>query len=195
MVEKTIKLPAPDRRGRRSLESVLEARRSVREFTREPLTDRELSQLLWSAQGVTDAAGGRTAPSAGALYPLELYVATPDGFYHYEPERHRLSPLSDRDRRRAIYRSALRQEAIRDAAAVFVIAAVYRRTTGKYGAKQGLRYVHMDAAHCAQNLLLQAVALDLGAVPIGAFHEAEVQQAVGLTEHEPLYLVAVGRPR
>jgi SagB-type dehydrogenase family enzyme len=167
----------------------------VREFTREPLTDRELSQLLWSAQGVTDAAGGRTAPSAGALYPLELYVATPDGFYHYEPERHRLSPLSDRDRRRAIYRSALRQEAIRDAAAVFVIAAVYRRTTGKYGAKQGLRYVHMDAAHCAQNLLLQAVALDLGAVPIGAFHEAEVQQAVGLTEHEPLYLVAVGRPR
>jgi SagB-type dehydrogenase family enzyme len=194
--EETIDLPPPQRRGRQSLESVLGARRSVREFGEAPLSERHISQLLWAGQGISDPDGLRTAPSAGALYPLELYLSTGDGVFRYRPDGHRLARLSDRDRRAMIYRHALRQEAIREAAAVFVIAAVYRRTTGKYGRTTGLRYVHLDAGHCAQNLLLQAVALGLGAVPVGAFHEEKVQEVLGLpVDHEPLYLVAVGHPR
>ena len=177
---------------RKSLEETLAQRRSVRQYTDQPLTMEEISQLLWAAQGVTRDWGARTAPSAGALYPLEVYVATPEGLYHYLPDGHRAEMLSQEDLRRALARAGLDQSAIHDAPAVFVIAAVYARTSGKYG-KRAERYVKLEAGHVGQNILLQAVALDLGGVPIGAFHDDQVQRALGLpANYEPLYLIPVG---
>jgi SagB-type dehydrogenase family enzyme len=191
-----LRLPAPEQKGKMSLEEALARRRSVREFTREALTERELSQLLWAAQGITHPEGLRTAPSAGALYPLELYVGLASGFYRYEPRPHQLVRLSDRDLRAAMCHVALDQQAITQAAAVFVIAAVYERTSRKYGAARTPRYVHMEVGHAAQNLLLEAVALGLGGVPMGAFEDEALQKVLALPEdHHPLYLIPVGHPR
>ncbi len=191
-----IALPPPQRSGHMSLEEALARRRSVREFTSKPLSDRQISQLLWAAQGITHEEGLRTAPSAGALYPLEVYVASSAGFYHYDPRRHELQRRSSRDLRPELYEAALEQEAVREAPAVFVISAVYSRTAQKYGNARTPRYVHMEAGHAAQNLLLEAVALGLGAVPIGAFNDAQVQKVLGLpTEEQPLYLIPAGYAR
>ena len=190
-----IPLPAPATDGQTSIEAALAQRRSVREFSARPLTDAELGQLLWAAQGITDQTGYRTAPSAGALYPLEIYVATGDGLFHYEVDRHALATLDRTDLRPALHQAALRQGAVSQAPALFVIAAVYQRTAGKYGAERSPRYVHLEAGHAAQNLLLQAVALGLGAVPIGAFDDTDVQRVLNLpAEEEPLYLIPVGQP-
>jgi SagB-type dehydrogenase family enzyme len=179
-----------------SLEETLVQRRSVRSFQGTPLTAAELGQLLWAAQGVSEERGYRTAPSAGALYPLELYVATEEGTFHYLPQGHRWQILSRSDARQDLYEAALRQDPVRQAPAVFVIAAVYERTAQKYGGGRSPRYVHLEAGHAAQNLLLQAVALGLGAVPIGAFDDGGVQEALALpTDHEPLYLIPVGHPQ
>jgi SagB-type dehydrogenase family enzyme len=189
-------LPPPSLEGGTSLEETLARRRSVREFDDTPLTAAELGQLLWAAQGLTDERGFRTAPSAGALYPLELYVVTANGVFHYEPQGHQLSAVRLDDPRAALYEAALRQEAVRGAPAVFVVSAVYARTEQKYGAQRSPRYVHLEAGHTAQNLLLQAVALGLGAVPIGAFQDEQVQETLGLpSDHEPLYLIPAGHPR
>jgi SagB-type dehydrogenase family enzyme len=178
-----------------SFEEAVARRRSVREFTREALTERELSQLLWAAQGITHSEGLRTAPSAGGLYALELYLASASGFYWYEPRPHQLVRLSDRDLRAAMCRAALDQEAVTQAPAVFVIAAVYERTSRKYGTARTPRYVHMEVGHAAQNLLLEAVALGLGGVPIGAFEDKALQKALALpVDHHPLYLIPVGHP-
>lgn len=194
-VEVSRTLPAPADSGRVSLEEALSRRRSVREFAQRALSDREVSQLLWAAQGITHAEGYRTAPSAGALYPLEVYVATASGLYHYEPRGHRLMQRSPADLRAVMQGAALSQEAVGEAPAVFVIAAVYARTAVKYR-ERSERYVHLEAGHAAQNLLLQAVALRLGAVPIGAFDDARIQRALALpADHEPLYLIPVGEPR
>jgi SagB-type dehydrogenase family enzyme len=193
--EHSRELPPPERKGRMSLEEALAARRSVREFTGQPITDRELSQLLWAAQGIESTDGRRTAPSAGALYPLEVWVATPSGFYHYEPHKHRLAQHLERDLRPNIYRAALMQEAILQAPAVFVIAAVYQRIAQKYGEQRAARYVHMEVGHAAQNLLLEAVALGLGGVLIGAFNDREVEKVLSLPpDQKPLYLIPVGHP-
>ena len=190
------RLPAPEHKGKMSLEKALACRRSIREFTDEPLTERELSHLLWAAQGITDAEGLRTAPSAGAIYPLEIYLATGKGFYHYEPRGHRLVRLSEGDLRAAMRRAALDQEAITQAPAVFVLAAVYERMSRKYGAARTPRYVHMEVGHAAQNLLLQAVSLGLGGVPVGAFDDQALQKALGLpVDQHPLYVIPVGHPR
>jgi len=188
-------LPAPRRKSDVSLEEALSRRRSVREYTEEPLTWEEIGQLVWAAQGITADWGGRTALSAGALYPLEVYVATAEGVYHYLPRGHRVEMVSSSDVRQALWRPALLQDWVREAPAVFVIAAVYERTERKYGSRAE-RYVKLEAGHACQNLLLQAVALDLGAVPVGAFYDDQVQAVLGLAaDHEPLYLVPVGHPR
>ncbi len=195
-VGEKIALPAPVRQGQMSVEEALRRRRSVREFSGKPLTYQQLGQLCWAAQGITQRDGRRTAPSAGALYPLELYVVTAIGFFHYEPARHELEVLDRRDLRRDLHRAALSQDSVRDAAAVFVITGNYARTAGKYGSARSPRYVHLEAGHAAENLLLEAVALDLGAVPVGAFDDARVQKAVSLPAgEEPLYLIPVGHPR
>lgn len=191
-----IALPPPARSGHMSLEEALARRRSVREFSDEPLSDQEVSQLLWAAQGITHPEDLRTAPSAGALYPLELYLVNAAGFYRYDPQRHELQRRSERDLRPALYRAALEQDSVKEAPAVFVITAIYGRTARKYGDVRSPRYVHMEAGHAAQNLLLQAVALGLGAVPVGAFNDAQVQKLLGLAaEEQPLYLIPTGHPR
>lgn len=189
-------LPPPALAGHTSLEETLSRRRSCREFEARPLTMTELGQLLWAIQGTTHERGFRTAPSAGALYPLEIYLVTEEGIFHYEPEGHHLAVMSHDNPSASLYRAALSQEAVRQAPAVFVVTAVYERTAQKYGDERSPRYVHLEAGHAAQNLLLQAVALKLGAVPIGAFHDEEVQAALELpADHKPLYLIPVGHPK
>ncbi len=189
-----IELPPPRLKSEVSLEEVLSARRSVREFDPRPLEWDEISQLLWAAQGESDT-GRRTAPSAGALYPLEIYLALPEGYYHYQPQGHRLAQLGSDDLREALWSAGLRQEAVRQAPAVFIITAIVERTAGKYG-ERAERYVQLEAGHAAQNLLLQAVALDLGAAPIGAFDDERVLDFLDLpSEYTPLYLIPVGAPK
>lgn len=190
-----IDLPAPRLQGDVSLEQALARRRSVREFTGQDLTLEQISQLLWSAQGITDEEWGfRTAPSAGALYPLELYVVRDVELYHYQPAEHALARTEAQDARQAVWKAGLEQGALRDAPVVFLICAVYQRTAQKYG-QRATQYVHIEAGHAAQNLLLQAVALGLGGVPIGALYEDQLQAALALpADHEPLYVLAVGYP-
>ena len=191
-----IPLPPPNLDGPLSLERAISQRRSVRAFQDTPLTEAELGQLLWAAQGITHPRGFRTAPSAGALYPLELYVVTAEGIHHYTARDHTLRTVSHQPAQSALHEAALGQDAVRTAPAVIVITAVYERTAQKYGDQRSPRYVHMEAGHAAQNLLLEAVALNLGAVPVGAFHDEEVQAALALpSDHEPLYLIPVGHPR
>lgn len=190
----TVELPSPRTDGELSLEETLAARRSIRDFTPEELTLEEISQILWAAQGITASWGGRTAPSAGALYPLEVYVATSDGLSRYLPEGHRAESISTADVREALAEAALGQAAVADAPAVFVITAVPARTEAKYG-ERAERYVQMEAGHVAQNVLLQAVALGLGGVPIGAFSDQEVAEVFSLEPGEvPLYLIPIGHP-
>ncbi len=191
----TIKLPLPRMDSEVSLEETLAQRRSIRSFTTEALTLDEISQLCWAAQGVTRKDRGfRTAPSAGALYPLELYLVTPDGLYHYDPGAHELAVLSTEYLRGKLADAALRQSSVYSGSCIFVITAVYARTSKKYG-DRARQYVHMEVGHAAQNLLLQAVALGLGGVPIGAFHDDRVADVLGLPgDHEPLMIIPVGHP-
>lgn len=177
-----------------TLDDVLSRRRSVRQFGAHALSEDEILRLCWAAQGITDADGCRTAPSAGALYPLELSVATAVGLFAYDPPHHRLVRRTGDDLRPAMQWAAGAQEAVGDSPAVFVIAAVPARSTRKYGSR-GERYVHLEAGHTAQNLLLEATALGLGAVPIGAFDDARLREVLDLPGgHDVLYLIPVGEP-
>lgn len=186
---RVIELPAPKFDGTVPLERALAQRRSVRSFEHNPLTLEEVGQLVWAAQGISSNRGYRTAPSAGATYPLIIYVSVGNvdslqpGIYRYRPREHDLVTMIDGDRRDALTRASLRQGAIRTAPAVFIVTAKYERTTGRYG-ERGIRYVHMEAGHAAQNLLLQAVARGLGAVVIGAFRDREVQAVLDLGKEE-----------
>lgn len=189
-----VELPAPRTAGAISLEEALGERRSARSFTPETLTIEEVSQLLWAAQGITASWGGRTAPSAGALYPLEIYVADGAGLSRYLPDGHGLAIVADGDIRADLAHAAHDQAPVAEAPAVFAITAIPARTESKYG-DRALRYVYLEAGHAAQNLLLQATALGLGGVPIGAFDDAEVAQILHLPEGEvPIYLIPVGHP-
>ena len=194
-----LELPEPRLKSDVSLEETLLKRRSVREFTDEPLTLEEVSQLLWAAQGVTAEWGGRTAPSAGALYPLEVYLVVGNvanlapGVYKYKPERHKLVRIRGEDVREELAEAALGQSWVKEGAIDIVVAAVYERTTKKYG-DRGVRYVHMEAGHAAQNIYLQAAALDLGIVTVGAFYDDRVKDIIGMPEDEvPLYVIPVGK--
>ena len=195
----SINLPEPHTDAGTSVEQALRLRRSVRTFAEKPLQLSEVAQLLWSAQGITSRDGLRTAPSAGALYPLEIYLVAgsvndlPVGVWHYLPDNHRLEQLNDTDIRNPLAHAALDQAWIREAAAVVVFAAVYERTTRKYG-KRGIRYVHIEAGHAAENLFLQAVSLDLNTVIVGAFRDDAIRNALNLPQdHVPLILMPVGR--
>lgn len=191
-----VALPSARTKGEMSLEEALAGRRSIREFSAERLTDAELGQLLWAAQGVTKAGGGRTAPSAGGLYPLELYAVTPDGIFRYVAASHGLEPFRNGDLRRELRLAALDQAAVEDAPAIVAITGVVARTSGRYGRERAIRYVDLEAGHAAQNLLLEAVALGLGGVPIGAFDDGRVREVLGASAAEtPLYLLPVGHPR
>ena len=190
-----LKLPAPRKGGKMSLEEAIEKRRSIRAFADKKLSTEQLGQLAWAAQGITSPRGYRASPSAGALYPLELYFVTPEGVYRYIPSGHKFEIHAEGDVRRALSDAALGQGFVADAPLDIVIAAVYERTTRKYGPR-ARRYVHMELGHAGQNISLQAVALGLGAVLVGAFDDRSVTRALALPEdHEPLYIITVGYPR
>lgn len=194
-----IVLPQPGLSGEHSLESLLAKRRSVRDYSDAGLTLAEVGQLLWAAQGITHQAGLRTAPSAGALYPLELYLVSGQveglapALYHYQAQKHRLLKLQDGDLRKALMKAAFRQSSLSKAAAVVVFTADYARTSRKYG-RRAERYVHIEVGHAVQNLYLQAEALGLGTVMVGAFQDGRVQKLLALPEElAPLGLMPVGR--
>jgi SagB-type dehydrogenase family enzyme len=192
-------LPTPLYDGDISVEKALLERRSVRSYANELLTLTDTAQLLWAAQGITSPSGGRTAPSAGALYPLEVYLLAgevnglPAGLYLYEPDDHSLTLVIEGDQRQALYEAALNQNAVKYGAAVIVITAIYERTTVKYG-ERGSQYVHMEVGSAAQYVYMQAVALNMGTVFIGAFHEDQVKDVLHLSEDEiPLGIMPVGK--
>ena len=195
-----IRLPEPGYRGDISVEEALLRRRSVRDYSNEPLSIEEVSQLLWAAQGITDSTYGlRTAPSAGALYPMEIYIVAGNvvglesGTYRYNPYKHELIAAERGDVRDKLSESALGQEWVADAPVDIIICAVFSRVTGKYG-NRGRRYVHMEAGHVAQNIYLQALSLGLGTVVVGAFIDDDVRQVIGAQKSEvPLYIMPVGR--
>jgi len=211
MRQTIIKLPSPQLKGKVSLEETILRRRAVRRYRREPLDLSQLSQILWSAQGITGTKGFRAAPSAGATYPLEIFVfvgkqgiivseakQAPEelqaGIYHYEVDSHSLSLHTPGDLRPDLARAALDEEFIVKAPVDIVICALYHRTSYRYG-RRGERYVHMEVGHVGENIHLQAVALGLATVEVGAFHDEEVRTVLGVDEQiKPLYIMPVGKP-
>jgi len=197
--EGEIMLPEPRTTGGISIEEAILHRRSVRRYTKEAITLNELSQLLWAAQGVTSEEGFRTAPSAGALYPLEVYVVAGNvdglagGVYRYRADGHTLQRIRDGDLRENLSGCALGQTQVTDAAVDIVFAATFERTTAKYG-ERGVGYVYIEAGHAAQNVYLQAEASGIGVCAVGAFYEQEVSELLSLPEGEtPIYILTVGK--
>ena len=198
-----IQLPEPRHQSNVSIEQALLRRSSVRHYTDEPLTLAEVSQILWAVQGITirpDGRKGRTAPSAGALYPLEVYLTVKNvdgldsGVYHFIPEGHKLRKVLTEDVHIKLSAAALGQAWVANAPINVVIAAVYERTTVRYG-DRGVRYVYMEAGHAAQNVHLQVISLDLGTVVVGAFNDKAVKKIINMADNEvPLYIMPVGRP-
>ncbi len=199
--EEEIKLPLPQLEGKMSVEEALARRRSRRVFKDYSLTMEQVSQLLWSAQGITEERiGFRTAPSAGATYPLDIYLVVGKdkvedlkaGVYHYNPHYHSLTIILEEDQRRELARACLRQRFIEDAPVSLIITAEFSRITNRYG-KKGIHYAYMEAGHVGQNVYLQAESLGLGTVVIGAFYEEDVSRALNIPDqHIPLYVIPVG---
>lgn len=199
-------LPSPQTKGKVSLEEAIAKRRSKRDFLDQPLTLSQLSQILWAAQGITLEEWGtkyRSAPSAGALYPLELYLVVrkaggeglETGVYHYLPEKHSLELHHRMADHQDFVTACLGQEACDQAPVTLVMTAVYERTMVKYG-ERGRQYVHLEAGHAAENICLQVVTLDLGTVTIGAFVNDELGRVLNLPQdHQPLYILPIGWPR
>lgn len=197
-----IYLPSPSQKGVISLEEAIAQRRSVRDFTPEPISQLQLSQILWAAQGITNAPGRhRTVPSAGAAYPLEIFVVCGKsgieklaaGIYHYNVARHSLTLHYQGDVRPELARAALDQEYIYQAPVDIVICAIYERTVLRYG-NRGERYVHIEVGHAGQNVYLQATALGLATVAIGAFRDEQVREVLHLSkQYKPLYIMPMGR--
>lgn len=194
-----VRLPPPVTDGRLAVEAAMLLRRSVRDYGPGFVSLEDISQILWAAQGVTDRAGYRTAPSAGALYPLEIWLAAGNietleaSTYRYNPHEHLLERGTPGDWRGVIAEAALSQRWIADAAAILIITAVERRTTAKYG-ERGIRYIHIEAGHVAQNVYLQAVTLGLGTTIVGAFDDDAVAHVADLPrDHVPLCLLPIGR--
>lgn len=195
-----VALPAAGDRAGAPLASALARRRSVRRFGAEPVALAAIAQLLWAAQGLTNADGRRTSPSAGALYPLELHLLTPrvEGLpaavWRYRPRTHALDPQPAAASMQDLQRAAHGQAAIGAAAVVVAICAVEARTAARYGARAA-RYVAFEAGAAAQNLLLQATVLGLGAVVVGAFDDTSVARLLGLADEEqPIALLPLGLP-
>jgi len=193
-------LPPPNHSGS-TVEDAIAQRRSVREYSASPITLAELSQILWAAQGITGESGGRAAPSAGALYPIELYIVPSRieglscGIYHYVPSGHKLVLFKEGNFTEGVYRAAGSQVHVRDAAAVIIFTAVRERTAQKYG-ESADTLIAMEAGHISENILLQSVSLGLGAVPVGGFDQRALDQLLGIngSGESSLYLNCIGRP-
>ncbi len=191
--EKIIELPEVKFNSKVSVERAIGLRRSVREFEEKDLTLQQIGNLLWAASGITDKhLRLRSTPSAGALYPLEVYIVKKNGLFHYEPYTHSLRCLKEEDLRRLLCEAALEQVFILEAPLSILIACDYKRTTTRYGLR-GMRYVHMEAGHMAQNISLEAVSMGLGSVCIGAFTDEILRDILG-TGEEVLYIIPAGYP-
>ena len=192
-----IKLPPVLKKGKITLEETLTARRSVRNYKDEPLTLQEISQLLWACDGKTSEWGGRTSPSAGATYPLEIYIVVGNvegiepGLYHYVIENHSLVEVKKGDLRRKLSSVCLNQTMVVEAPVSIVISGIFEKTTTRYG-ERGIRYVFMEVGHCGQNIHLQSEALGLGTVMIGAFDDEGVRKVLGIKE-DVFYICPVGK--
>jgi len=200
-IRKVIRLPRPELQGKVSVEEALAQRRSIRRYKSEPLSLEQLSQILWAAQGITRGGGYRTAPSAGATYPLELFAVLGSscvadleaGSYHYQVDNHALNRHQRGDFRKELGRAALGQNFVAQAPLSLVLCTIYPRTSYRYG-RRGERYVHMEAGHVGQNVHLQVISLGLATVMIGAFDDEEVSQVLELKpEIKPLYIMPVGK--
>lgn len=204
-------LPLPDKVTTVSVEEAILLRKSVREWADTPISIEHLSLLLWASQGVVEEVDGwlrRAAPSAGATYPLEIYVVVGTegvylgdrgylaaGVYKYDYRRNSVRIVREGDVRRELWEATLRQDWVRDAPVSVVVCAVYERTTWRYG-ERGVRYVHMEAGHVGQNIYLMSVALGLGTVAIGAFHDEDVAEVIRAQRNEhPIYVFPVGVPQ
>jgi len=193
-VEETIELPPPDVDGDVALEEALAERRSQRDYAPDPLPLETIGQLLWAAQGITNDAGYRTAPSAGARYPLELYAVTATDVFHYLPDGHRVERRPDTTTLGRLGDAAFDQQFVASAPVVLVVVGVPARTEAEYGGLAG-GFVEREVGHATQNVLLQATALDLAAVPVGGFDPAQVARLLALPPgHEVYYLVPIGEP-
>ncbi|MFC1540434.1 SagB/ThcOx family dehydrogenase [Candidatus Margulisiibacteriota bacterium] len=193
LAARVIELPRPKIISKTSLEETIFRRRSEREFQDRSLSQEELSQILWAAQGITDTNYGfRAAPSAGALYPLFIYVASKDGVFRYIPDGHKLVELTNKDRRPSLARASLGQNFVREAPVSIIIAANFAITQAKYGPR-AFRYVCMEIGHVAENIHLQATAMGLGSVPIGAFWDDVIRTTLDIPDiQDPLYIIPVG---
>jgi SagB-type dehydrogenase family enzyme len=191
-----VKLPAPAKKGTVSVEEALQARRSTRKFANRPLELAQISQLLWAADGINNPQGKRTAPSGRAAYPMDLYLVVGErgvtslapGFYHYKVADHALELISPGDLRAAVAKACNSQAWINEAPAVVVITGDYKRSEAKNGDKAPL-FTHIEAGLIAQNLLLQAAALDLGAGVAGGFDPKALGQALKIPEADIPFLV------
>lgn len=193
-----IKLPEPEVAGKSMIEGILAKRRSVRNYTQRELSETIISRFLWAAQGISSREEFRTAPSAGALYPLEVHVVVGEvsgldpGVYRYITEENALIRETSGDLRKKLSEAALSQPMVRTAPASLVISAVYPRITGKYG-KRGIRYANMEAGHASQNVYLLATELGIGTCAVGAFEDEEVRKVLKLpVNEEPLYIMPLG---
>ena len=199
MDAEAISLPEPAEDSDVSIEQSLAERRSVRSFTEETVSLQDLGQLLWAAQGITSPEGFRTAPSAGATFPLEIYVVAERvedldaGIYRYVPQEHTLTQVAEGHFAQSLREAALDQDSIEEAAVNLVIAAEFERTEARYG-DRGERFVYMESGHAAQNAFLQCQSLDLDMVVVGAFTDAQVKQVLQLPEtEEPIYIIPIGK--
>lgn len=196
-----MKLPPPTRPGSMSVEQAIMQRRTVRAFAQKTLDPDHLSQLLWAASGITGKDHfKRAAPSAGALYPMDVYVLTGQesvagiqaGNHRYQPREHRLSPVAGGDMRQQAARACFSQMWMADAPIILVITAQYSRITVKYG-ERGIRYAMIEAGHIGQNIFLQAQAIGLDAGIVGAFDDRKLISVLSIpSAHEPLLLMPVG---
>jgi SagB-type dehydrogenase family enzyme len=195
-----IKLPPPATKGGMPLAEALQSRRTVRHFANRPVSLGQISQLLWEADGLSDPRGLRTSPSAGATYPLDLYLVVgergvtnlPAGVYRYDVAAHELAPLVRGDFHAPVARACLHQAWMTEAPVMVLITGEYRRCTARYG-QRGIRYTHMEAGNVSQNLFLAAEALGLGAGIVGAFDDKALAQVLKLPPvHEPLLVMPVG---
>jgi SagB-type dehydrogenase family enzyme len=196
MTESQRTLPKPRTDGPVSVEVAIAQRRSVRSYGPERLTLDEIGQLLWSAQGITgNRENRRAAPSAGGRHPLIFYVCRRDGVWRYHPQSHTLTLQLERDVREDLGEAAWRQDFIGEAPCVFAVSAIFARSMERYQERGRVRYVPMDLGHAAENLTLQAIALGLVSVSVGAFDDDAVKGVLALPgEEEPLYLIPVGHP-
>jgi len=192
----TIKLPEIEF-NQISVEEALRRRRSIREFNNEKLTIKEISNLLWACDGKNNEFGGRTSPSAGATYPLEIYLIAGEiegiekGIYYYNFWEHSISLIKKGDLRSEISKGAYNQIFIKNASAIIVISGIFERTTKRYG-ERGIKYVYMEVGHCGQNLHLQCESLNLGVVMVGAFDDEKIKSIIGIKENV-FYICPIGK--